>query len=107
MNRFQEEIVIDLTTNEEQLNESFLRMFGSAIEMLFKRIFGLNNYNFKIKGSPSDVRTFADLVAKETSYLKSIKSHGLDDPSSFRSKSDLESAVKKFESATGIKWPFV
>lgn len=105
MSDLDNEIVVDLTRSQDQLNESFLRMFGSAIELLIKRIFGLNNLGFKFKGSKSDLNSFANVLARETSYIKSLKKHGLDAPASFRTRSALDSAIKKFESDTGLTWP--
>jgi hypothetical protein len=100
-----QEIVIDLTVDKEQLNESFLRQMGTAIELLLKRMFGLNNLGFQVRGSKSSIRDFAATVAQESSYMKALQRHGLSDPSTFRSKADLDRAVSKFETSTGIKWP--
>ena len=106
MDNLQKEIVIDLTMGKKQLDESFLRMFGSAIELILKRMFGLNNLNFKVKGTRSNVRKFVNTLSRESSHLKALKKYGLNDPSTFRTRSALERAVRDFESATGITWPF-
>ena len=102
MDNLQKEIVIDLTMGKKQLDESFLRMFGSAIELILKRMFGLNNLN----GTRSNVRKFVNTLSRESSHLKALKKYGLNDPSTFRTRSALERSVRDFESATGITWPF-
>jgi len=105
MGELREEIIIDLTVSKDQLNESFLRQMGTAIELLLKRMFGLNNLGFKVRGTRSSVRDFAATVSQESSYMRALQQHGLADPSTFRSKADLDKAVSKFETSTGIKWP--
>ena len=109
MNRLHEDklapIVIDLDVNKNQINESFLAQFGTAIELILKRMFGLNGLNFNVRGTRSNIRDFTDAVAKESIHMKALLRHGLDNPSAFRTKTDLERAIRKFETSTGIKWP--
>ena len=103
-------IVINLNANKEGLvNESWLAMFGGAIEMVLKRMFGgVKPYksNFSVTGTPTQVSTFGSALGKEKKYMETFLKHGLNDPRSFSSKAELNKAVSEFERETGIKWPF-
>lgn len=98
-------IVIDLTIPQDQINESFLRMFGASIELIIKRMFGLNNLNFKMRGNQNALTRFADTLNKEVDYIKAYQRAGLDKPSVLNSKWKLDRAIRDFETSTGIKWP--
>jgi len=98
-------ILIDLTGQTGVINESFLRMFGASIELILKRMFGLNNLNFQVRGRKSHLRQFADTLNREAAVMKAFQESGLANPSTTRSKVSLARAVAKFESQTGIRWP--
>jgi len=89
-----------------QLNESFLAMFGGAIEMMLRRMFTGAESPMKIRGTPSQITAFSDALAKEKNYMESFMKYGLGDPRSFSSRHSLEQAVASFERETGIVWPF-
>jgi len=95
----------ELKTND-QLNEVFLRMFGSWVTLLLKGMFGIPIVNMNIKGSPADVTKFAAAIGNEKKYIEVAKKHGLDNPQTYKQKSKLNRAVSAFERTTGIKWPF-
>ena len=65
-----EHIEIDLEEmkkNEDMLNESFLRMYGTVIELILKQMFGMPIFGSSsgIKGKPEDVKAFARAVGNE------------------------------------------
>jgi hypothetical protein len=95
---------------EGKLNESFLTMFGGAIETLLTHMFGHTDVTAPmgavVRGTPSQVAAFGDTLSQEKKYMQTFLKHGLNDPRSFRSRHELESAVANFENETGIKWPF-
>ena len=100
-------IVIDLNkAKEKKLDESFLRMFGFAVKSILKRMFDDVNVPVKVKGHPTQVRNFVSALKHEKDYLQAYKQFGLDDPRTVQNSSMLKQAVKKFERATGLKWPF-
>tara|TARA_S200002703_G_scaffold97743_1_gene84375 strand:+ start:130 stop:456 length:327 start_codon:yes stop_codon:yes gene_type:complete len=106
-----ENIEIDLEEmkkNEDMLNESFLRMYGTVIELILKQMFGIPVFgsSSSIKGKPADVKAFARAVGNEKKYIEIARKHGLDNPRTYKQKSKLNKAVKAFETKTGIKWPF-
>ena len=99
-----ETIIIDLSP-KQQLNESFLRQFGTAIELIIKRMFGLNNTEFKFRGPRTSVGELARTLGAERKYIEAMKKAGLSDPSVLSSKHRLDRAIASFEKQTGIKWP--
>ncbi len=102
-----QEIEIDLNANAKgQVNESFLRMFGWAIKSIMNSMFGGSQIPVTVKGTQSQVRDFAKVLGKEKKYLEKYKKFGLDSPQTYKSRYSLDSAVKKFERGTGLKWPF-
>ena len=99
-------IVIDLEVNDDEINESFLRMFGAGVELLLKRMFGLNEVPFTFRGSKSKLDNFIDAMKFEKEYIKQFGTFGLNNPKTWESKYELNKAVQKFEKSKGIKWPF-
>lgn len=115
----QEEIVIDFREyrqklqeaetkeEKEQLNESWLRMFGGVVKTILRQMFGdVNLPTAKIRGSKRDVRSFGRALKSEKDYMTSFSKYGLDDPKTYDNKYKLDKAIKNFEKETGIKWPF-
>jgi len=101
-----EVLILDLTNENKPINESFLRIFGYFLRSVLGKIFGLNNIDFKIRGEKSKVESFVKAVSREASYMKAVEKHGLKNPTTYKNKSKLNSAIKSFEKETGIKWPF-
>jgi len=104
-------IVVDLNSaNTGALNESWLSMFGGAVEMMLRRMFHTDNpftdTQYTVRGSPSQIASFGDALASEKRYMETFMKHGLNDPRSFTSRHELEKAVANFEGETGLKWPF-
>ena len=101
------EIVIDFAKlREQKLDESFLAMFGGWVEHILKAMFGGFNIPVAIRGSDREVQSFGAAIGSEKRYIDVAKRYGLDHPSTYRSKAQLQSAAKNFERDTGIKWPF-
>ena len=64
-------IVIDLgTARRGELDEGFLRMFGGAIKMLLQSMFGGSSVPVQIKGSKSEINSFAKAIGSEKRYMK-------------------------------------
>ena len=105
----EEEYTIDLD-KLKMLNESLaLIRFGAKIKKMLYYMFapsGVSYGRFYVKGSKSDIQTFAAVLASEKRYMDSFLKNGLNAPAVLRSRYALEKAVKKFEQQTGVKWPF-
>ena len=98
-------IVIDLTQKDE-LDESWLRMFGENIKGILKAMFGNVSIPMQVRGSQSDVRSFISALHGEKNFISTMKRYGLDNPRTYRSRANLNQATSAFERQTGIKWPF-
>ena len=57
-------------------------------------------------GSREEIQTFADTLSSEKRYMDAYKKYGLDAPATYRSKFQLNKAVKDFERKTNLIWPF-
>ena len=100
-------IEIDLgVARRGELDESFLTMFGSGLKMIMQRMFGGVEVPVKVRGSRSEIRSFAQALNKEKKYIRPMSQYGLNDPRTYKDKYKLRRSVKSFERKTGIKWPF-
>tara|TARA_Y100000296_G_C5081680_1_gene210278 strand:+ start:82 stop:417 length:336 start_codon:yes stop_codon:yes gene_type:complete len=100
-------IIIDLSVAKKgELNESFLRMFGGAIKMMLRRMFGQVDMPMMVKGTESEISAFADVLGKEKRYMEAYTDLGLNNPATYKSRYKLDDAIKSFEGKTGITWPF-
>ena len=97
-------IVIDLCP--ETIDEGFLRVFGGQIELLLKMMFGGSLIPARLRGTKSQVSSFANALGREKRYLSSFEKHGLGDSRTLNNRHKLEKAIASFEKETGIKWPF-
>ena len=101
-------IIIDLDpASRGELDESWLAMFGGAIESIMGAMFGgKKKPNIRLKGNKAQIKSFAKSVGQEKKYIKSVAKYGLDDPRVMKDKYKLQKAVSGFERDTGLKWPF-
>ena len=101
------EIVIDFNEiRKNELNESFLVMFGAWIKHILGAMLGDFNIPVSVRGSRGEVESFARAVGGEKKYVETAKRYGLDHPNTYKSQARLRTATKSFEKETGIKWPF-
>ena len=102
-----QEIEIDLNAKAKgQVNEFFIGLLGWTIKGIMNSLFGGSSVPVTVKGTQSQVRDFARVLGREKKYLENYKKFGLDNPQTYKSRFSLDSAVKKFERGTGLKWPF-
>ena len=102
------EMVIDFEKlRQNQLDESFLRIFGNITKMILRRMYGEDLFlPVKVRGKPQEIKAFAQALGRERRYIDAYKKHGLDHPRTHASGSMLKKAISKFTKATGLKWPF-
>jgi hypothetical protein len=99
-------LTIDLEKlKSNQLDESFLAMWGSWIQTFLKRMFGQNVAPVRIRGKNTDLQSLATVLGREKRYMESFLKYGLNDTRVLNSRHKLETAVYNFERDTGIKWP--
>ena len=100
----EQQIVVDFS-KKKQLNESWLRMFGSSVESILKAMFGGYSVPTTIRGSKSDITSFAKTIGREKDFLTAANEYGLTNPLTYRNKFKLERAIIDFERSTGVPWP--
>ena len=99
--------VLDLgAARRGELTESYLTSMGTMLQIALQRMFAGAGGSMKVTGSRKEVESLKRTLSGEKRYMDSFMKHGLDDPRTFKSKSQLMRAVKEFERATGLKWPF-
>lgn len=91
---------------KQELNESFLAMFGGWVESILKSMFGKTNLQLAVTGTDREVRSFANAISGEKSYMDAVRRYGLDHPTTYKNKAKLDNSIKGFERETGLKWPF-
>lgn len=104
----QEKMTINLNAHAEgQINESFLKMFGSFVKTAMRYVFGADvSIPVNVKGTKQQIGDFAKVLGREKRYLQAYQKYGLDNPMTHRNRASLNSAIKNFERSTRIKWPF-
>lgn len=98
-------LVLELNSSKK-LEESFIRLFGGMIKVLMQRMFGFPTPPITIRGTEEQIAALKDALKYEKRYLETFTSLGLDNPQTYRSKSELDRATSAFEKVTGLKWPF-
>ena len=101
------DVVIDLNIAKTgKLDESFLAMFGYWTKKILERIFGGSGVPVQVRGTRSQVDSFASALGREKRYMRAISDYGLDDPRTYKQRGRLDSSVASFERTTGLVWPF-
>lgn len=111
--RLNEDKLVEITINfselrKQQINESFLAMFGGWVEHILKSMFGggYSTLPVQVVGTKRELESFTSTIGSEKRYIESARRHGLDHPTTYKNKAKLDVAVKNFEKDTGLKWPF-
>lgn len=107
MNENNEELVTQvLELDSSDLDEATLMQQGMTIKRIMRSMFGAPLFPAQIKGNPSQIAAFAAALGKEKAFMEAFSKFGLDNPKTYKSRAELDSAVKKFERVTKLKWPF-
>ncbi len=101
-------IVIDLDELKSgKLTEfNVLQQMGSAIKLIMGQMFGGSAIPVTVRGSRSDVKSFAGTIGREKKYMDAYRKYGLNDPRTYKSRFKLNKSVRDFERKTKLKWPF-
>ena len=98
--------VLDLEEyKNNQLNENILHVFAAWIEYLLSKMFKGRRIPVRVRGNRLEVERFTDALVNEKRYMDFISKYGLDDPMTYKQKSKLDVAIKRFEREAGINWP--
>jgi len=111
MNNLNEETVVPLVVDfaearKNGINESWLRSFATLIKMMLSGLLDGIKVPVKVVGTKKEIDSFANTISAERDYISSFRKYGLDNPATYRTRSTLDSKVKRFERDTGLKWPF-
>ena len=101
-----EEMVFDLgAARKGQLNENILHVFAAWIEYLLAKRYKGRRIPVKVRGNRIEVQRFTDALVNEKRYMDYIKKYGLDDPMTYKQKTKLNIAIRRFEKEAKINWP--
>ena len=102
-------MVIDFSKSRDAdgtLNESWWLTFGAILRWVMPSLFKGGTLPLQLTGSPGELHSFANTLAKEKRYLQSWRDYGLDSPQTYSNRSSLDGAISQFERTTGLRWPF-
>ena len=100
------DMVFDLgAARKGELNENILHVFAAWIEYLLSKMYKGRRIPVKVRGNRIEVQRFTDALVNEKRYMDYIKKYGLDDPMTYKQKSKLNVAIKRFEREAKINWP--
>lgn len=105
MDKSQEPVIIDLTNNS--LNEYVYSDFSDKVNNLLMGLYQAGiDIPLTIRGTQGQVDSFFDSLKNEKRYMDSYMKHGLNDAKTMIDKRSLEKSVSRFETETGLRWPF-
>lgn len=100
------DMVFDLgAARKGELNENILHVFAAWIEYLLSKMYKGRRIPVKVRGNRIEVQRFTDALVNEKRYMDYIKKYGLGDPLTYKQKSKLNVAIKRFEREAKINWP--
>ena len=106
MNNPNQEIVIDFSQfNKLEENEEGMNEFANDVKNILLRMYGENSAPVTIKGSQSQVDSFAKAIGAEKRYIDSAREVGVNDPRTSKERAKAEEAANEFKRETGVDWP--
>lgn len=101
-------IILDLDELKSGKLEEFnvIGQMGAAIKLIMQQMFGGSAIPVSVRGSRSDVKSFARTIGREKRYMDAYRKYGLNDPRTYKSRFKLNKSVRDFERRTKLKWPF-
>jgi uncharacterized protein YicC (UPF0701 family) len=126
-------IIINLSAaKQENINESFLRMFGGAVKWILNGMFGkeaaaiakamkakgalqmqeqsdeeesVEAPKLLVRGTEEEIDSFVKALSGEKQYIEKYLEYGIADDQTREKKYQLDDAIKNFEQTTGLVWP--
>ena len=102
-------IHIDLNhKNNTYLTEDVTSQFANDIYMLMQSLYAGAAPDLKVSvgGNPAQITAFFTALKREKRYMDSYLKHGLNDNRTLATHHKLANSVSKFETETGLRWPF-
>ena len=98
---------IKLNNLGKTLTEIVYTKFSQQVRgALLDLYFGGFNIPLRLMGTSRQIDSFMGALTSEKKYMDSYLKHGLNDSKTMNSKSKLAQSVSRFESETGLVWPF-
>lgn len=93
---------------EGKLNETLADAMSWWTSTLMKATFGSKGLElpFRLAGSRDELSTLIAAMGMERRYMADVHRYGLDNPTTYKTRSILQSAIDRFEARTGLPWPF-
>jgi hypothetical protein len=93
---------------EEHLNEALADAMSWWTSTLLKATYGSRGIElpFRLAGSRDEISALIAAMGLERRYIADAHRYGLDNPVTYKTRSVLQNAIQKFESRTGLPWPF-
>ena len=108
---FQEEKLVKTVIDFEELrskkvDEMFLSEMGGWFKLALNWMFGGAAAPIAFRGTERELKSLSSALGGEKNFIETAKRFGLDHPTTYKSKSKLDIAIKGFEKETGLQWPF-
>jgi hypothetical protein len=93
---------------KDQLNEALADAMSWWTSTLLKATYGSKGLElpFRLAGSRDELGALIAAMGLERRYMADAHRYGLDNPVTYKTRSILQSAVDRFETRTGLPWPF-
>jgi len=91
-----------------QLNEALADAMSWWTSALLKATYGSKGLElpFRLSGSRDELSALISAIGLERRYIADAHRFGLDNPTTYKTKSVLQTAINRFEDRTGLPWPF-
>ena len=90
----------------KKVDEMFLSQMGGWLKLALNWMFGGATAPIAFRGTERELKSLSNALGGEKNFIETAKRFGLDHPTTYKSKSKLDVAIKGFEKETGLKWPF-
>lgn len=99
-------IRIDLDQKESLMENFNPYDIANSIRLVVNALSGYGAMpNVSISGTPNQIGSFVELIAREKRLYDAYVRYGLNDPRTHQNQSSLQFAAMQFERETGIKYP--
>ncbi len=98
---------INLDNLGKELNEAVYNQFANQVRSALLTLWSMGvPVPFNLSGTQPQIDSFMKALNSEKKYMDSYMKNGLNNPKTMSSKYTLTKAVERFETETGLRWPF-
>lgn len=90
------------------LAEDIYSKFSNDVYWLMQSLYAgrAPDLQVSLTGNQAQITAFFTALNREKRYMDAFTKYGLNDAQTMNSRWQLQDAVRKFESETGLRWPF-